>query len=123
MIITGNKAVADEGKYLKLEDTLKKEIYLGNNYIKRNGETIMFNVLSFNDIKEVYPVDINGVAYYISATSYGDIVSELIRCKYTLDQELAIHANYYLNKGKDEMNSFQEWRQICKDTAKRLINE
>ena len=122
MIINNKKAIADEGKYLKLEDSLKKEIYLGNNYIEKGGKTILFNVVNFNDIKEVYPVDINGVAYYISATSYGDIVSELIRQKYTIDQELALYANHSIGTHNEQFEEFQEWRIICKETAKKLIN-
>ena len=122
MIITGKKAIADEGKYLKLENSIKKEIYLGNNYIEKDGKTVLFNVVTFNDIKEVYPVDINGVAYYISATTYGDIVSELIRQKYTIDQELAMYANHSIGTHTQEFNEFQEWRIICKETAKKLIN-
>lgn len=122
MIITDKKAIADDGKYLKLGDSLKKEIYLGNNYIEKGGKTVLFNVVNFNDVKEVYPIDINGVAYYISATSYGDIVSELIRQKYTIDQELAMYANHSIGTHKKEFTEFQEWRIICKETAKKLIN-
>lgn len=122
MIITDKKAIADDGKYLKLGDSLKKEIYLGNNYIEKGGKTVLFNVVNFNDVKEVYPIDINGVAYYISATSYGDIVSELIRQKYTIDQELALYANHSIGTHNEQFEKFQEWRIICKETAKKLIN-
>lgn len=102
----GNLFIAEPGKRLKYKDTLYSSIE---------------GVLE-EDIKEVYPVCINTDTYYISSTNYSDIVTELIRQKFSLDQELALIANARIGKTSDE-EDFQNWRAICKETAKRLTNE
>lgn len=75
-----------------------------------------------NEVQEVYPVLVYTDTYYISGTTYEDIVSELIRQKYSLDAELALIANSRIGKTSKE-EEFQSWRKICKEVAKKLTNE
>ncbi|MBQ3804908.1 MAG: hypothetical protein II844_03750 [Prevotella sp.] len=54
-------------------------------------------------------------------TTYGDLVTMLIRCKYTLDEELALAANMRTSPvaHADEDAEFQQWREYCKEVAKQ----
>ena len=61
---------------------------------------------------------------YISHTySYNQIVTSLIRFRYSLDEELALVNNYQWDseKYKDEYTEFQEWRNTCKEAAKLYL--
>lgn len=54
-------------------------------------------------------------------TTYGDLVTILIRCKYSLDEELALSANMRTapETHAEEDAAFQQWREYCKDVARR----
>lgn len=123
MIIKGNKVVPSEGKFLKLEDSINTEFYLGDNVVEKNGKLISVNLSNFDNVKEVYPVNVGENTYFISSTEYGDIVTELIRYKYSINQELALYANFCLGKDIEENIQFQNWRKMCKEVAKKLTNE
>lgn len=53
-------------------------------------------------------------------TTYGDLVTILIRCKYSLDEELALSANMRSEPDThaEEDANFQQWREYCKDVAR-----
>lgn len=106
MIIKGNKVVPSEGKFLKLEDSINTEFYLGDNVVEKNGKLISVNLSNFDNVKEVYPVNVGENTYFISSTEYGDIVTELIRYKYSINQELALYANFCLGKDIEENIQF-----------------
>lgn len=116
-----NIITADEGKLLKCHDSISNQFILGNNYILINDIPSLINI-TLQDIIEVRPVSIDNITYYISKTNYPELVSELIRLKYSLDDELALIAN--ARKGDfSKEEEFQNWRLKCKQIAKDLINE
>lgn len=53
-------------------------------------------------------------------TTYGDLVTILIRCKYSLDEELALSANMRSDAEKYEKQdaAYQQWREYCKNVAR-----
>ena len=53
-------------------------------------------------------------------TTYGDLVTILIRCKYSLDEELALSANMRTSPEAhaEEDVQFQQWREYCKEVAR-----
>lgn len=55
-----------------------------------------------------------------SQTTYGDLVTILIRCKYSLDEELALSANMRSDAEKYEKQdaAYQQWREYCKSVAR-----
>ena len=55
--------------------------------------------------------------------SYDNLVSELIHHKYSVDAEIALLNNFYINGESDEFNEYQSWRTKCKEVAKNYINE
>lgn len=57
-------------------------------------------------------------------TTYGDLVTILIRCKYSLDEELALSANMRTapEAHAEEDAAFQRWREYCKDVAREHFN-
>ena len=120
----GNIVIADEGKSLRTPIGIFTEVPLGISKGSTDGEAWEFN-LKMKDIEEVTPVRILDDIYYTSSSEYGDIVTDLIRCKYSLDQELALYANSFLDPDsfKDKMNAYQEWRSLCKEAAKKICNE
>lgn len=122
MIINNNIVKADQGKYLKTKYDILQELTLGEYQTLINGE-IITRENKLEDITEVIPVRINNEIYYVSDISnYNKLVTELIRLKYTLDEELAIAANARVGNNKDE-EEFQNWRSICKSVAKNYVNE
>lgn len=58
-------------------------------------------------------------------TTYGDLVTILIRCKYSLDEELALSANMRTTPEAhaEEDAAFQQWREYCKDVAREQFNQ
>lgn len=56
-------------------------------------------------------------------TTYGDLVTMLIRCKYSLDEELALTANMREEPEShiQEDKAFQQWREYCKDVAREYF--
>lgn len=57
-------------------------------------------------------------------TTYGDLVTILIRCKYSLNEELALAANIREapESHTEEDQAFQQWREYCKDVARTHFN-
>ena len=76
-----------------------------------------------DDVIECYIVNIDGKEYKVQGDNYGELVSSLIRIKYTLDQELALLANSRIKDVSEQENAFQEWRVECKRIAKKLLYE
>lgn len=69
------------------------------------------------DYTEVRLFTIDDVEYYIEVVDgYDANVTALIRCKYSLDAELALINNYIddPDKYREEMIEFQAWRKKCK---------
>ena len=124
MIKQNSQLIADEGKTLEYKKNHYSSLFLGKQILYLNGEVVEADVKE-EDVKEVYPVVIYTTNYYISATSYSDIVTELIRLKYSLDDELALLANLRVDPEgyADEDAQFQTWRQKCKEVAKQIVNE
>lgn len=58
-------------------------------------------------------------------TTYGDLVTILIRCKYSLDEELALSANMRTSPEThaEEDAQFQQWREYCKEVAREHFNK
>ena len=122
MVVKDNKVTASSGKYLKYKSNIYTELTLGQNFICINGATTLVNI-QLGDIIEVYPVRIFNKDYFVQSTSYNELVTELIRLKYTLDAELALIANSRIKDCSEEEQEFQDWRKVCKETAKHIINE
>ena len=126
MIKNNNAIIADEGKYLKVKNsnTFKKKVILGSEIILINNIPTVVTIKE-EDVQEGIPVIIKDTKYFVTATSYEEAVTELIRTKYSLDFELALYANLRVNPDKynAEEEEFQKWRTICKKTAKSLFNE
>ena len=76
-----------------------------------------------DDIEEVYKVEINGNTYRVKGDSYEELVTNLIRLKYSLDWELALIANSRIKDISKDDEDFQKWRAESKKIAKNLINE
>lgn len=122
MKVINNIVKADSGKYLKCKSELASEFALGSTFVCINGVTTL-QTITLEDIKEVQFVRVQDIDCYIEATNYNDAVTELIRQKYTLDQELALHANAYIKDNSKQMEEYQSWRQVCKQVAKKIFNE
>ena len=101
MIIVDNIVKADDGKLLLVFVDYRHEVHLGEEMILRDNKwTSQIN--SLDDIEEVtYTLFIDKMIY-IKSTNYKDIVTELIRMKYSLDDELALIANSRLNPNSKE---------------------
>lgn len=121
MILQNNTLIASPGKYLMCGSELAEKFTLGKKFVYNNGKTTLINI-AIEDVKEVYPVRVCDTDYYVVSTEYGELVSELIRQKYTLDAELALIANYRLHGVTPEEEEFQEWRKLCKEAAKQITN-
>ena len=112
---------ASEGKVLRTPIGLVDEVTLGVTKLIDNGKVVEINIEQ-SSIKEVTPVRIGNDIAYIEAIDYPTAVTELIRLKYSLNDELAMIANSRLGDNSDE-EEFQNWRRLCKETAKKLFNE
>lgn len=122
MIQKGNLVIADKGKYLQTPYGILQEVELGEFPSIVNGKEIIKNY-KLQDIYEVTPIRIQNNIYYVQDTSnYSKLVSELIRIKYSLDDELALIANARLGNLEGE-EDFQNWRTLCKTAAKSYMNE
>lgn len=120
MTIKNNTVFAEEGKYLKTKVGIVQSISIGK-YIALIDNNIITEFINESEIIEVTPVLVEDEICYITSSNYNDAVSELIRSKYTLDQELALYSNFRLGKDLDEEEQFQKWRSACKRAAKHLF--
>ena len=75
------------------------------------------------DVEEVYKVEIDGNIYRVKGDSYEELVTNLIRLKYSLDWELSLIANSRIRDISKDDKDFQDWRAESKKIAKNLINE
>lgn len=112
---------ASEGKLLVSPIGISTEVTLGTTKLIENGKVVEINIEE-SSVKEVTPVRIGEDIIYLESTDYSNAVSELIRFKYSLDAELALVANSRLGNYSGE-EEFQNWRRLCKETAKKLFNE
>lgn len=125
MIINNSKVIAEEGKYLLLsyDNKVYDSVVLGNRYILINDVPTSINI-TINDVTEVYKINIPTLGnVFVKSTTYEELISELIRLKYSLDDELALIANSRLNPNNEEEREFQEWRLTCKQIAKNVFNK
>ena len=122
MIKENNKIIASPNKFLKIKgsDELRQSVFIGKTYAYINGKIQLIDI-SEENIYEVTPVVIDNEQFYISSTTYPEIVTELIRQKYSLDDELALMANARLGINKDYEEEFQAWRIKCKEAAKKIF--
>lgn len=114
----GITIIADEGKQLKnIKHNLIREVFdLGTNLVSTPNGTAKVNIEE-KDIIEVHPINVNGYLYYVESYDRNSIITELIRQKYSLDQELALMANARLNPNSKEEQDFQHWRNLCKQAV------
>ena len=75
------------------------------------------------DVEEVYKVEIDGNTYRVKGDNYEELVTNLIRLKYSLDWELSLIANSRIRDISKDDEAFQNWRVESKKIAKNLINE
>lgn len=98
------------------------ELFLGKNNYYIDGKILSLDLI-INDISEVKSIKLEGKEYDVElSNNYGQLVTNLIRLKYSLDDELALNANFRLGDTSKE-NEFQNWRQICKNKAKEILDE
>ena len=123
MKISNNIVTPNNGNKLGVTylNNFYDEISLGRNKYFVDGKIKLLNI-SLNDIYEVTTIEIDKVKYSVKlANNYAQMVTNLIRLKYTLDDELALIANNRLGDNSKE-NEFQSWRLKCKTLAKELIS-
>lgn len=75
------------------------------------------------DVEEVYKIEIDGNTYRVKGDNYEELVTNLIRLKYSLDWELSLIANSRIRDISKDDEAFQNWRAESKKIAKNLINE
>lgn len=112
----------EQHNLLKTPYGYMSQVVLGESkaYVNDKLTTIVFNE---SDVIEVKPVRIDDNIYYIESKSYSAILSELVHIKYTIDDEMALSANYRINPNSQKEQEYQEWRSRCKKIAKQLVNE
>ena len=113
---------AKEGCYLKnkYNSILTTEEYTGKRKFLVDGVVKTINITK-DDFVEVRPINVDNNIFYISSTNYADAVTELIRQKYSIDEELALIANARIGKDQDQEDEFQRWRSLCKQAAKKIF--
>lgn len=116
-----NIVYADNGKVLRHFDKLSSQFQLGENKSLVKGE-IITTLIDIKDIEELVPFDLEGKKYYIKEGSKDQMITALIRERYSLDNELALTANSRLGKTDGE-EAFQSWRSVCKEAIKQYLNE
>lgn len=122
---TENNTLIAEGSkvlFIKKLNVIVKQYTCGEVMLPIQGVLQTINITP-DDVIECYIVNIDGKEYKIQGDNYGELVSSLIRIKYTLDQELALLANSRIKDVSEQENAFQEWRAECKRIAKKLLYE
>ena len=123
MIKDGNTYEA-EGKrvlYIPKLDLVTKMYSCGTVLLPVNGKLQKFTIKP-QDIEEVFQIELDGENFKVKGDTYAELVTNLIRLHYTIDDELALSAN--IRAGKDvekQEQEFQAWRAFCKEMAKQLI--
>lgn len=112
-----NNLIAETNAVLETPIGYVSQIALGEYKTLSNGIINTYDI-TIDNVKEVYPIRIEDDIYYVTDKSNRDkSITELIRAKYSLDQELAISANARLGNTEDD-KQFQRWRQLCKQAIK-----
>ena len=122
---TENNTLIAEGSkvlFIKKLNLIVKQYTCGEVMLPIQGVLQTINVTP-DDVIECYIVNIDGKEYKVQGDNYGELVSSLIRIKYTLDQELALLANSRIKDVSEQESAFQEWRAECKRIAKKLLYE
>lgn len=114
--------MASDGKALKTPNGICTVVSLGTFRGYKDGKPYEVTI-NLEDIVEVTPVRILNEVFYIEANNYSKAVTELIRQKYSLDAELALHANAVTDGVTPKMEAFLAWRVLCKEAAKKIWNE
>jgi hypothetical protein len=122
MIQKGDLIMASDGKALKTPNGISTVVSLGTFRGYKDGKPYEITI-NLEDIVEVTPVRILNEVFYIEANDYSKAVTELIRQKYSLDAELALHANAITEGITPKMEAFLAWRIRCKEAAKKIWNE
>lgn len=116
-----NILFADNGKSLKTPYGYFDVVTLGEKTVIKDGK-MTTEYYDKKNIKEVTKIQVGDTFYYIEdVIDYGTLVTELIRQKYSLDDELALMANARLGINKDQEEEFQAWRVKCKEAAKKIF--
>lgn len=124
-MIKDGKTYTAEGKrvlYIPKLDLTTKVYSTGTVMLPVNGKLKSITV-NPGDIQEVFQVQLDGENFKVKGDTYAELVTNLIRLKYTLDDELALAANLRAgdNNAKTAEFEFQTWRAFCKEMAKQLI--
>lgn len=124
-MIKDGKTYTAEGKrvlYIPKLDLTTKVYSTGTVMLPVNGKLKSITV-NPGDIQEVFQVQLDGEDFKVKGDTYAELVTNLIRLKYTLDDELALAANLRAgdNNAKTAEFEFQTWRAFCKEMAKQLI--
>ena len=124
MTRNGNEVKAENGRILFIEPTGVYTDYaiLGNRLEYKDGQRLEYTLTEQN-VHEGYMTNIDGEQKFVKASSYSELVSGLIRLKYSIDDELALMANSRVKSVSSEERQFQNWRKKCKEIARQLIND
>ena len=124
MTRNGNEVKAENGRILFIEPTGVYTDYaiLGNRLEDKDGQRLEYTLTEQN-VHEGYMTNIDGEQKFVKASSYSELVSGLIRLKYSIDDELALMANSRVKSVSSEERQFQSWRKKCKEIARQLIND
>jgi hypothetical protein len=77
----------------------------GTVLLPRDGKLKEFTI-NPEDIEEVFQIELDGEKYRVKGDTYAELVTNLIRLRYTIDDELALSAN--IRTGKDvEQQEFE----------------
>lgn len=124
MIKGKNEIIAEKGRILYLEPAKKyaNSAMLGKVIEYIDGVKNEY-VLTEDNIQEGYITNIDGQQRFVKASSYPELVTGLIRLKYSMNDELALMANSRIKVNNIEEKQFQNWRKKCKEIARQLIND
>ena len=124
MTRNGNEVKAENGRILFIEPTGVYTDYaiLGNRLEYKDGQRLEYTLTEQN-VHEGYMTNIDGEQRFVKASSYSELVSGLIRLRYSIDDELALMANSRVKSVSSEERQFQNWRKKCKEIARQLIND
>lgn len=108
MIKDGNTYTA-EGKrvlYIPKLDLTTTMYTTGSVMLPVNGKLKKFTIKP-EDIEEVFQIELDGENFKVKGDTYAELVTNLIRLHYTIDDELALSAN--IRAGKDVEKQEQEF--------------
>lgn len=91
-----------------------------------NVVCITFNSSIEKHEDDTYKVESqSGCIHCAGIPNYDELVTALIRMRYSLDAELALQANlrYDPQSHEVEEKEFQDWRAKCKNAAKNFLND